>query len=77
VPPGNGTANTGGGAGGYGYNSGSLVGGTGGSGVVIFTLPVQAIASFSGGVTQTSAVVGANRVYTVTAAGPTDTVTIG
>jgi hypothetical protein len=28
-------------------------------------------------VTETDAVVGANRVYTITAAGPTDTVTIG
>jgi hypothetical protein len=40
-------------------------------------VPAQAVVSFSGGVTQTSATVGANRVYTVTAAGPTDTVTIG
>ncbi len=63
-----GTTNTGGG-GGSNQN--------GGSGVVIFTLPVQATPTFSGGVTQTSAVVGINRVYTVTAAGPTDTVTIG
>jgi hypothetical protein len=44
---------------------------------VIFTLPLQGLATFSGGVTQTSALVGTNRVYTVTAAGPTDTVTIG
>jgi hypothetical protein len=52
-------------------------GGGGGSGVVIFSLPIQAIVTFSGGVTQTSATVGSNVVYTVTAAGPTDTVTIG
>jgi hypothetical protein len=52
-------------------------GGNGGSGVVIFTLPAQAIATFSAGVTQTSAVVGVNRVYIVTATSTTDeTVTI-
>jgi hypothetical protein len=33
--------------------------------------------SFSAGVTQTSSTVGSDDVYTVTAAGPTDTVTIG
>jgi hypothetical protein len=32
--------------------------------------------AFSGGVSQTSATIGDNKVYTVTAAGPTDTVTI-
>jgi hypothetical protein len=52
-------------------------GSAGGSGVVIFALPAIVPTSFSGGVAQTSAVVGTNRVYTVTAAGPTDTVTIG
>jgi hypothetical protein len=51
--------------------------GSGGSGVVIFALPIQASVSFSGGVSHTSTIVGVNRVYTVTAAGPTDTVTIG
>jgi hypothetical protein len=44
--------------------------------VVIFGVPRQAIVTFSGGVSQTSAPVGPRRVYTVTAAGPTDTVTI-
>jgi hypothetical protein len=46
--------------------------------VVIFRLPVQApLATFSAGVTQTSAIVGTNRVYTVTATSTTDeTVTI-
>jgi len=71
-----GTANTGGGGGG---SSGGVGGsGVGGSGVVIFTLPIQAsLATFSAGVTQTSAIVGANRVYTVTATSTTDeTVTI-
>ena len=73
VTAGSGADNTGDGSG----TSSSTSAGSGGSGVVIFTLPTQAGAIFSGGVTQTSAVVGANRVYTVTAAGPTDTVTIG
>jgi hypothetical protein len=45
--------------------------------VVILSISAQATVSFSGGVTQTNAKVGANRVYTITAAGPTDTVTIG
>jgi hypothetical protein len=44
---------------------------------VVFALPKQAIVSFSGGVTHTVTAVGLNNVYTVTAAGPTDTVTIG
>jgi hypothetical protein len=52
-------------------------GGNGGSGVVIFSVPTGVSVSFSGGVTQSSATVGVNTVYTVTAAGPTDTVTIG
>jgi hypothetical protein len=40
-------------------------------------LPTQATATFSAGVTQTSATVGANRVYTVTATSDTNqTVTI-
>jgi spore germination protein GerM len=51
--------------------------GAGGSGVVIFTLPAQAVATFSGGVTQTSARVGVNTVYTVTETDPGSTVTIG
>jgi hypothetical protein len=44
---------------------------------VIFAVPVQATVTFSGGVTQTNAVVGVNRVYTVTATSTTsETVTI-
>jgi len=67
-----GTANTGSGGGG-----GSTVGGNGGSGIVIFTLPSRNVVSFSAGVTQSSAVVGVNRVYTVTATSTTsETVTI-
>jgi hypothetical protein len=43
----------------------------------VFTLPAQATATFSGGVTQTSATVGINKVYTVTATSTTsETVTI-
>jgi hypothetical protein len=69
-----GTVNTGSGGGG---GSSSQNGGNGGSGVVIFALPVQAITTFSAGVTQTSAVVGVNRVYTVTATSTdSETVTI-
>jgi hypothetical protein len=70
-----GEVNTGGGGG--GARSGGGGGAAGGSGVVIFALPTQAIAIFSAGVTQTSAVVGTNRVYTVTEADPGSTVTIG
>jgi hypothetical protein len=52
-----------------------MSGGTGGSGVVILRIPASRSASFSAGVTQTSALVGDDRVYTITAAGATDTVT--
>ena len=78
----NGSDNTGGGGGGAiaptGASTNLGTGGIGGSGVVIFTLPIQALlATFSGGVTQSSVVVGAYRVYTVTATSTTDeTVTI-
>lgn len=68
---GSGTANTGGG-GGSGNNPGS-----GGSGVVIFRVPIGTSVTFSGGVTETSGNTGTWTHYTVTAAGPTDTVTIG
>jgi hypothetical protein len=40
-------------------------------------IPSSAIVIFSAGVVQTSTVSGANNIYTVTAAGPTDTVAIG
>ena len=69
---GSGTANTGSGGGG---TRGSALAGSGGSGVIIFS--TDRSVSFSGGVTQTSSTVGSQTVYTVTAAGPTDTVTIG
>jgi hypothetical protein len=51
--------------------------GAGGSGVVIFSVKNGTTVSFSVGVTETNSLVGGNRVYIVTAAGPTDTVTIG
>ena len=69
-----GTANTGGGGGG---GSSTANGANGGSGVVIFTAPTNVNVSFSGGVTHTTTTVGDNTAYIVTAAGPTDTVTIG
>jgi hypothetical protein len=73
-----GTANTGGGGGG-GLGPGSTAPAkAGGSGLVVFSVPEVFPVSFSGGVTQTSAVVGTNRVYTVTATSTTgETVTIG
>ena len=64
-----GTANTGGGGGG---NSA-----TGGSGVVIFRISKQATVTFSAGVTHTTADGGLDTIYTVTAAGSSDTVTFG
>jgi hypothetical protein len=67
-----GTANRGGGGGGGGT---SQSGGTGGSGVVVLKIPSTRSASFSGGVTQTNATLGGFKIYTITAAGPTDTVT--
>jgi len=65
------------GAGGNGGVPGDYAGGNGGSGVVIFAVQAQVIVTFSGGVTQTSATVGVNKVYTVTATSTTEeTVTI-
>jgi hypothetical protein len=73
-----GTANRGNGGGGGDCKSGvERNGGAGGSGAVIFRAPIQATVTFSGGVTQTNAVVGPWRVYTVTATSTTsETVTI-
>jgi hypothetical protein len=39
------------------------------------SIPSANSATFSGGVSQTNSVVGANRVYIITAAGVSDTVT--
>jgi len=74
----NGTAgatNTGGGGG--GAAQGSQPAHPGGSGVVIFRVPTGTSVSFSGGVTHTTTTVSDKTAYIVTAAGPTDTVTIG
>jgi hypothetical protein len=68
----NGTTNTG--AGGY-CAGGGVNGGSGGSGVVILSIPEANTATFSGGVTQTSTTSGGRRIYTITAAGASDTVT--
>ena len=70
-------ANTGNGGAGGGGNNGNESGQTGGSGLIVIAVPSSVSVSFSGGVTQTSTSVGDKTVYTVTAAGPTDTVTIG
>jgi len=71
-----GTANTGGGGGGSASRAAFYAGSNGGSGVVIFGVPTGTSVTFSGGVTQTSATVGANTVYTVTATSTTsETVT--
>jgi hypothetical protein len=40
-------------------------------------MPEGKTVAFSGGVTQTSSVVSGKEIFVVTAAGPTDTVTIG
>ena len=67
-----GVINTGGGGGGGGSTAG-----IGGSGVVILKLPKRAIANFSAGVTQSNAIVGDFRIYTITATSTiSETVTI-
>jgi hypothetical protein len=72
----NAAANTG--NGGETGQSASASGFNGGSGVVLFAVPTGTSVSFSGGVTQSSATVGLNTVYTVTATSTTsETVTIG
>jgi len=71
VNGGNASDNTGSGGGGGGTNG---AGGNGASGVVIISIPEANTASFSAGVTQTNAVSGGRRIYTVTAAGNTDSV---
>jgi hypothetical protein len=43
--------------------------------VVILSIPDANTATFSGGVTQTSTTSGGRRIYTITAAGASDTVT--
>ena len=72
-----GVANTGGG-GGAGYNEYSNSGraGAGGSGVIILRAPRSLQVTFSAGVTQSTVIDGAYFAYNITAAGPTDTMTI-
>jgi hypothetical protein len=53
----------------------TTAGWSGGSGVVIIKYPDNYSATFSGGVTQTTTTAGGYKVSTVTAAGPSDTVT--
>ncbi len=67
---GNGAANRGDGAG----SSTSTAYGTGGSGILVLKYPTSLTATFSGGVTQTTATVSGYKVSTVTAAGVSDTV---
>lgn len=69
---GNGTTNTGSGAGGCGSAN---LGGNGGSGVIVLKIPDTFTASFSGGVSQTNSTSGGFKIYTITAAGVSDTVT--
>ena len=68
-----GTANRGNGGGGAGGDTN--LGANGGSGAVILSIPEGNTATFSGGVSQTSTTSGGNRIYTITAAGVSDTVT--
>lgn len=60
---------------GEGGGNGGWNGGTGGSGIVIIKIPDSRSATFSVGVTQTSTTSGGYKVYTITAAGASDTVT--
>lgn len=72
-----GAANTGNGGAGGGDNNGWGVGGAGGSGVIFIMVPTGTPVTFSGGVTSNNFAYGTNTVYRVTAAGVSDTVTIG
>ena len=70
-----GDANTGGG-GGASAGGGTATGGAGGSGIVILRLPSTHTLTFSGGVTSSTATVGSDKVYTITATSSTsETVT--
>lgn len=73
----NGGGNTGGGGGGGNYTgpTSTQCGGTGGSGVVIIKIPSANSATFSGGVSQSSSTSSGYKIYTITAAGTSDTVT--
>lgn len=69
-----GVANFGGGSGGNG-GTGVTTSQNGGSGVVILKIPDTRSATFSGGVTQTLVTTGGYKIYRITAAGVSDTVT--
>jgi hypothetical protein len=56
---------------------GSSPGGAGGSGIIVLSVPTGTPMAFSGGVARTSTTVGSNTAWRITAAGPSDTVTIG
>ena len=63
----NGTANTGGGGGGGVGTTAAQIGGSGGSGVVILRYPSAHTITLGGGLTGSTATVGANKVTTITA----------
>ena len=69
VAPVNGSANTGGGAGGAGHvtSVGAQGGASGGSGCVSIKIPSSLTATFSGGVTQTNSTSGGYTTYDITA----------
>ena len=69
--------NTGTGGGGGDRATGTVAGANGGSGVVIFTVRTGVPVVFSSGVSHTTTTVDDKTAYFVTAAGPSDTVTIG
>jgi hypothetical protein len=71
-----GAANTGNGGGGAGGGGSNGIGGAGGSGVCIIKIPDTRTANFSAGVTSSlSTAVSGYKIYTITAAGVSDTVT--
>ena len=72
----NANANRGGGGGGGCQQSGTdgRSGGNGGSGIVVIRIPDTRSATFSAGVTSSLNTTGGYKTYTVTAAGPSDTV---
>lgn len=77
TPGGNAGANTGGGGGGGAHYNSNNKGGNGGSGIIILKIPDSYSATFSAGVTQTVSTATAGfKIYTITAAGASDTVTL-
>ena len=68
-----GTNTGGGGGGGFGSSGGKA----GGSGIILLIYPTSVTATFSSGVTSSSATYSGNTVTQITAAGSSDTVTFG